>query len=43
MQTAMKIKLGLFGHYMYMQNGRQQKNIKCDVGNHGWEWKRHKT
>ena len=40
-QTVMKRKLGLFRHNM--QNGGQQKNQKCDVGNDGWEGKTWKT
>src|SRR6218665_1008645 len=41
MQTIMKRKLGLFEHNM--QNGEQQKNKKCDIGNYGWEGKTWKT
>src|SRR6218665_3021350 len=29
--------------WTYMQNGEQQKNKKCDVGNYGWEGKTWKT
>ena len=37
MQIIIKRKLGLFGHTCIMQNGEQQKNKRCDVGNYGWE------
>ena len=29
--------------WTYMQNGEQQRNKKCDVGNYGWEGKTWKT
>jgi len=42
-QTVMKMKLGLFGHNICRMEDGQQKNIKCDVGNHEWEGKTWKT